>query len=128
MTAYITKKSPVVDGSGEQLGHPLMLFLRFFNVIRKQDLKLPIWDHFKEQILVHQTSSQDWLPLGFQIVFDVKEVVREDNRRVFKDLTEHGFDIPKLIRFHTDYEDNMWAIGMKADYSLEKSSSSVLTT
>jgi hypothetical protein len=110
--AYITKKPSVVD----QAEHPLMLFLRFFDVIRKQDHKLPIWDCFTKEVLVHQTSAQDWLPLGFQIVLDVKEVVREDNRRVLKDLTEHGLDIAKLIRFHTDHEDHMWAIGMKPDY------------
>jgi hypothetical protein len=117
MSAYITNKPPAVDNSdNQQPEHPLMLFLRFFDVIRKSEHKLPMWDHFTQEILLHQTSSQDWLPLGFQVVLDVNQVVREDNHRVLKDLTEHGLDIAQLIRFHTEYEDRMWAIGTKPDY------------
>jgi hypothetical protein len=115
--AYIIKKPLAVDSSGKrQPEHPLMLFLRFFNIIRNSELKLPIWDHFTQEILLHQHSSQDWLPLGFQILLDVKEVVCKDNHRVLRDLTEHGFDIARLIRFHTEYEDHMWAVGTKPDY------------
>jgi len=118
MAAYLAEIDSATDRSGEdcEAEHPLMLFLRFFNVIRQSQLKLPRWDKFTEEILLRPSSSKDWLPFGFQIILDIQEVIQDDCHRVFKDLTEHGLDIARLIRLHVDYEDHMWAIGKKPDY------------
>jgi hypothetical protein len=114
---YITKTYPTEDSADEDIReHPLMLFLKFFDVIRKGGLKLPKWDHFTEEMLLHQSTSQDYLPFGLAIVLDIQEAVREDYRRMLRDLTEHGLDIARCIRYHVDYEDRMWAKGTKPDY------------
>jgi hypothetical protein len=110
-------KRPTKDGVGDDTQeHPLMGFLRFFDVIRKGSLKLPKWDHFTAEMLLHQSTSQDYLPFGLTIVLDIQGTVREDYRRMLRDLTEHGLDIARRIRCHVDYEDRMWANGTKPDY------------
>jgi hypothetical protein len=114
---YITNKRPEKDSAGDDAQeHPLMIFLRFFDVIRKGNLKLPRWDHFTAEMLLHQSTSQDYLLFGLTIVLDIQDVVREDYRRMLRDLTEHGLDIARCIRCHVDYEDRMWAKGTKPDY------------
>lgn len=67
-------------------------------------------------MLLHQSTSQDYLPFGLAIVLDIQEAVRDDCRRMLRDLTEHGLDIARCIRCHVDYEDRMWAKGTKPDY------------
>ncbi|KAL1793051.1 hypothetical protein ACET3X_008033 [Alternaria dauci] len=114
---YITKTHPEEDNADENTQeHPLLLFLEFFDVIRQGSLKLPQWDHFTEEMLLRQTTSQDYLPFGLAIVLDIQEAVREDYRRILGDLTEHGLDIARCIRYHVNYEDRMWAKGTKPDY------------
>ncbi|KAI4659796.1 uncharacterized protein J4E79_006332 [Alternaria viburni] len=115
--SYVTNKRPMKDSIGNDIQeHPLMIFLRFFDVIRKGNLKLPKWDHFTAEMLLHQSTSQDYLPFGLAIVLDIQEAVRDDCRRMLRDLTEHGLDIARCIRCHVDYEDRMWAKGTKPDY------------
>ncbi|KAG9196675.1 hypothetical protein G6011_01796 [Alternaria panax] len=114
---YIGKTRPKEESADNDIQeHPLSLFLRFFDVIRKGGLKLPKWDHFTGEMLLHQSTSQDYLPFGLAIVLDIQQAVREDYRRMLRDLTEHGLDIARCIRCHVDYEDRMWAKGTKPDY------------
>jgi hypothetical protein len=116
--AYTTKTRPPAKSTDEtsQPEHPLMLFLRYFGVIRDSKFKLPKWDKFTEEILLRRSSSRDWLPFGFQIIMDIQEVIGDDHRRLFKDATEHCLDIARRMRSHIDYEDHMWSIGQKPDY------------
>lgn len=115
--SYVTNKRPTKDSVGDDTQeHPLMIFFRFFDIIRKGNLKLPKWDHFTAEMLLHQSTSQDYLPFGLAIVLDIQEAVRDDYRRMLRDLTEHGLDIARCIRCHVDYEDRMWAKGTKPDY------------
>lgn len=94
ITGKVAEASPT-EGS-------LELFLRFFDVIRARKLKLPIWDKFTEAMLMHRNSSKDWMPFGIQMLVDTH--LHEDSGHIINDLTEHGLDIGKLIRLHTDYE------------------------
>jgi hypothetical protein len=85
---YITKARSTENIANDDIReHPLMLFLGFFDVIRKGHPKLPKWDHFTGEMLLRQDTSQDYLPFGLSIVFDIQEAVREDYRRMLRDLT-----------------------------------------
>ena len=110
------------DGSTPRTGSdtgpdlPFMPYLLFFEVIRTRKIKLPIWDKFTEDMLRPTETSDDWLPFGFQILLDVQDIVREDYRSLYKNVTEHAMDIARLMRVHVDYEDRMWSSGNKPDY------------
>lgn len=95
---------------------PSMPFLKHFDSVRQKKVSLPIWDKFTEGMVRRTNTPDASLPFGLQIVMDVYEIMRDDYRKLFKDITGHGFDIARLIRLHVDYEDHMWAIGRKPDY------------
>jgi hypothetical protein len=89
--AYNSKFRPGTDSYGAlEPEHPLMLFLRVFDVIRKNELSLPQWDHFTREILLHPGTSRDYLPFGFQIMLDIQEIVREDYRRLLESCCGRG--------------------------------------
>jgi hypothetical protein len=91
-------------------------FLQHFDAVLQGKVELPIWDKFTEAMIQRTKKSDAYLSFGFQIVLDVHEMTREDYTKIFKDVTQHGFDIAQLIRTHVDYEDYMWEIGKKPDY------------
>tara|TARA_R110002003_G_scaffold110_15_gene9351 strand:+ start:133 stop:2904 length:2772 start_codon:yes stop_codon:yes gene_type:complete len=93
-----------------------MALLRFYDTIVRDRIQLPLWDKFTEDILRNSDASTLWLPFGFQILLDVQDIVRGDKHKLYRDVTEHGIDVARLMRAHVDYEDRMWAIGKKPDY------------
>jgi hypothetical protein len=94
---------------------PFMSFLKHFDTVRKGMVTLPIWDKFTESMLDKDRSSS-FLPFGFQIVLDVRELMEDQYRKIFTDVTSYCFDTAKLIRSHVNYEDIMWEAGNKPDY------------
>jgi hypothetical protein len=92
-----------------------MSFLKHFDVVRKSKVTLPIWDRFTESMLDKDKSSS-FLPFGFQIVLNVHELMQDEYRKIFTDVTSYCFDTAKLIRSHFNYEDIMWEAGNKPDY------------
>jgi hypothetical protein len=84
-----------------------MSFLKYFDTVRKRKVTLPIWDKFTESMLYTDTSDT-FLPFGFQIVLDVRELMQDEYRKI---------DTAKPIRSHISYEDVMWETGNKPDYT-----------
>jgi hypothetical protein len=116
-----TYLSPIPSRKGDKIPSPdselsPLSFLQYFDTVRQGKIKLPIWDKFTEAMVKRKKPSDVYLPFGFQIVLDVHEITREDYGKIFKDITEHGFDVAHLIRTHIDYDDYMWKIGKKPDY------------
>jgi hypothetical protein len=95
---------------------PFLPFLRHFESVRRKKVVLPIWDKFSETMIQRTSTPDDFLPFGLQIVLEVREMMQDDYRKIFSDITEYGLDIAKLIRTHIDYEDHMWKSGTKPDY------------
>lgn len=81
---------------------PFWPFLRFFDVVSKKAIKLQLWDKFTEDMLLHPDGSNKWLPFGFQILLDIQEVVRTDYGKLFKDTTDHGLEIARMMRVHVE--------------------------
>ncbi|KAJ4370545.1 hypothetical protein N0V83_005066 [Neocucurbitaria cava] len=95
---------------------PYQAVLRFFEAIRNRKVKLPIWDKFTEDMLLHGRESKDWLYFGWQIVVDVQKIVCVHSPILLSDITEQSLDTFKMMRDHVDYEDAMWKSGEKPDY------------
>lgn len=95
---------------------PFLPFLRHFDAIRKKQVVLPIWDKFTESMVHYNGTPDMYLPFGFQIVLDANETMGGEYRKINQDVVQQGFDIARLIRTHTEYEDRMWDSGTKPDY------------
>jgi hypothetical protein len=115
---YLSQTPLAKDGMAPPSSSKLssVQFLQHFDAVRKGKVKLPIWDKFTEAMTRRTKTPDAYLPFGFQIVLDIHEITRDDYDKVFKDVTQHGFDIAHLIRTHTDYEDYMWKIGQRPEY------------
>jgi hypothetical protein len=118
LEAYLSPTPSIKDGKTlSPDGEPFPLsFLRHFDAVRQGKVKLPIWDKFTEAMARRTKTHDVYLPFGLQIVLDVHEITQEDYSKIFKDITEHGFDVAHLIRTHIDYDDYMWKIDKKPDY------------
>jgi hypothetical protein len=116
--AYLDHTTLTKDGKAPPSDSKLssVRFLQHFDDVRKGKVKLPIWDKFTEAMIRRTKTPDAYLPFGFQVVLDVHEITRDDYGKLFKDVTQHGFDIAHLIRTHTEYEDYMWEIGQKPEY------------
>jgi hypothetical protein len=112
---YVDHKPPTKDAPPDRKLSSVR-FLQHCDAVRQGKVKLPIWDKFTEAMVLRTKTHDAYLPFGFQIVLDVHEITRDDYGRLFKDVTQHGFDIAHLIRTHIEYEDHMWEIGKKPDY------------
>jgi hypothetical protein len=108
------KKGAARDAPDPKL--PFLPFLRHFDAIRKKQVALPIWDKFTESMVRSNGTPDMYLPFGFQIVLDANETMGAEYRKINQDVVQQGFDIARLIRTHTDYEDRMWESGTKPDY------------
>ena len=115
--AYSSKRTSENDAAdGPESKYFFSHFLEFFDRIRRSELKLPKWDHFTQELLVHQSSSRDYIPFGLQIVLDIQGVIHQDHHQLLRDLTEHSLDVARCMRYHIEYEDYMWSVGTKPDY------------
>lgn len=117
LEAHLGHGSSIADdaSASKDSKFPIEGFLRYFDAVRRKKLKLPIWDRLTEVIVQSADLSNEFLPFGLQLVLDVHEIVHQDHQRIFKDITNHGLDLAKLIRTHTDYEDQMWDIDKRPD-------------
>ncbi|EDU45307.1 hypothetical protein Alg130_04042 [Pyrenophora tritici-repentis] len=115
---YHRKDAPPgpLDAEGKPHKHWASNWIHFYDLIRKSELKLPKWDHFTEEILMHPSPSRSYLPLGLQIILDVIDITNPDSRKLLFDLREHGLEVSNCIRLHIEFEDRMWANDNKPDY------------
>lgn len=97
-------------------GLPFLLFLNHFDAVRKGEVTLPIRDKFTKSMLLKDTTPNAFLPFGLQIVLDVHEIMQDNYRKIFTDVTSYCYDTAKLIRSYVSYEDVMWEAGNKTDY------------
>lgn len=95
---------------------PFMPFLQFFDTLRSNTHKLPLWDQFTEDMLNVKRPTNQWLPFGLQVILDVHCTLREEYTKVFEKTRDHCFDLADRMRTHMDYEDRMWALGTKPEY------------
>ncbi|KAF2034725.1 hypothetical protein EK21DRAFT_97359 [Setomelanomma holmii] len=109
-------QSHLSSASASNASLPFMPFLKFYDTILRDNIRLPLWDRVTADILRNSGAKKDWLPFGFQILLDVQEIVLEDKSKLYTDVAAHGLDISRLMRTHVEYEDRMWATGKKPDY------------
>jgi hypothetical protein len=102
---------PQTDSSEGQLER--MPFLLAFDHARP-----PIMDNFTRAIKSFSPGDEAQLTFGLQIIMDIQDLFRDPflNEDLCDDIMEQNKQTSEAMRDHCEYEDGMWAAGIKPEY------------
>jgi hypothetical protein len=104
------------SGESSSQGFPHMAFLLFFDNLREERLKAPFYDNFTRAMGLSTTGSEPWLPFGLQIVLDLQAITKDQFHDIHGEITEGYIQLINVMRDHVEYEDRIWATGVKPEY------------